>query len=106
MEYQVIEPISNNIVRHTNTTVAQTELLQFLWSITINKSKNYKIRYNYNYSNTQTIEIIDKSNNYIHKFVNVPVEMGVIDYDKLQEETRQIYKDTFAPTSNAMKGGE
>jgi hypothetical protein len=101
MEYQVIEPNTNNIVRHTNTTVAQTELLQFLWLITINKSKTYKIKYNYNYSNTQTIEIIDKETKYIHKFINVPVKMGVIDSDKLQKETRQVYKETYA-----IEGGE
>ena len=57
MEYKVIAP-NNTIVRHTNSTVAQTELLQFFWMILINKSKNYKIKYNYNYSNSQTIEII------------------------------------------------
>lgn len=101
MEYQVIEPITNNIVRHTNTTVAQTELLQFLWLITINKSKTYKIKYNYNYSNIQTIDIVDNETKYIHRFINVPVKMGVIDSDKLQKETRQVYKETYA-----IEGGE
>lgn len=96
MEYQVIEPITKNIIKNTISTVAQTKLLQFLWLIQINKSKNYKIKYNYNYTNTQIIEIIDKSNGYIHKFINVPVKMGVIDCDKLQAETRQIYKETYA----------
>ena len=90
MEYKVLTP-NNTIVRHTNSTVAQTELLQFFWMILINKSKNYKIKYNYNYSNSQTIEIIDKQNQYTHRFENVPVDMGIIDADALQKETRIIY---------------
>lgn len=90
MEYKVLTP-NNTIVRHTNSTIAQTELLQFFWMITINKSKNYRIKYNYNYSNLQTIEIIDKQTQYIHRFENVPVNMGIINSNELLKETREIY---------------
>jgi len=87
MEYKVYNEI-NYIVRHAGFDIAQRELLSYLWLVYVVKSKNYKVKYNYNYSNLQTITFIDKSNNYKHEFSNVPVKMGYLDIDKLKEEMK------------------
>lgn len=62
------------------------QLLGFLYSITILKDKSYTIRYSYNYSDKQTIKVINKYTNYdgsITKteyiFYNIPTSMGYLD---------------------------
>ena len=85
MEYRVYDN-KNYIVRHAGFDIAQRELLSYLWLVYVFKSKNYKVIYNYNYSNKQTITFIDKLNNFKHEFSNVPVKMGVLDIDELKNE--------------------
>lgn len=87
MEYKVYDD-QNYIVRHAGFDIAQRELLSYLWLVYVCKSKNYKVKYNYNYSNKQTITFIDKSNNFKHEFSNVPVKMGTLDIDELKNELK------------------
>jgi hypothetical protein len=89
MEYKVYTE-NNYIVRHAGYDIAQRELLSYLWLVYVVKSKNYKVKYSYNYSNTQTITFVDKLNNYKHEFTNVPVKMGLIDIDKLKAEAKEV----------------
>lgn len=85
MEYKVYNN-QNNIVRHEGLDIAQKELLSYLWLVYVCKSKNYRVKYNYNHSNSQTITFIDKLNNFKHEFINVPVKAGTLDIDKLENE--------------------
>ena len=62
------------------------QLTEFLWRKTILKEKNLRIKYSYNYSDTQTITFIDKYENcdgttetIEYKFLNVPTNMGYLD---------------------------
>lgn len=87
MEYKVYDN-QNYIVRHAGYDIAQRELLSYLWLVYVCKSKNYKVKYNYNYSNKQTITFIGKSNNFKHEFSNVPVKAGTLDIDKLENELK------------------
>lgn len=87
MIYKVYDN-NNNIVRHAGFDIAQRELLSYLWLVYVFKSKNYKVKYNYNYSNKQTIIFIDKSNNFKHEFSDVPVKMGILDIDELKNEIK------------------
>ena len=87
MEYKVYDD-QNYIVRHAGFDIAQRELLSYLWLVYVCKSKNYRVKYNYNHSNNQTITFIDKLNNYKHEFINVPVKAGTLDIDKLENELK------------------
>lgn len=67
-------------------------LLGLLYSITINKSKAYKVNYKYNYTDLQTIKITNTYENcdgtttktsYI--FHNVPTSMAYLDTYKLNK---------------------
>lgn len=62
------------------------QLTCFLWRKTILKSSNLRIKYSYNYSDTQTISFIEKYENYDgsittteYKFYNVPTNLGYLD---------------------------
>ena len=66
------------------------QLTAFLYRKTILKDSRLKIRYSYNYSDSQTIEIIESYENYdgsITKtyfvFENVPTSLGYLDIYKL-----------------------
>jgi hypothetical protein len=87
MIYKVYDN-NNYIVRHAGFDIAQRELLSYLWLVYVFKTKNYKVKYNYNYSNKQTITFIDKSNNFKHEFSDVPVKMGILDIDELKNEIK------------------
>ena len=87
MEYKVYDD-QNYIVRHAGFDIAQRELLSYLQLVYACKRKNYRVKYNYNYSNNQTITFIDKLNNYKHEFINVPVKAGTLDIDKLENELK------------------
>lgn len=87
MIYKVYDN-NNNIVRHAGFDIAQRELLSYLWLVYVFRTKNYKVKYNYNFSNKQTITFIDKANNYKHEFSDVPVKMGILDIDELKNELK------------------
>lgn len=62
------------------------QLTAFLWRKTVMKSSNLRIKYSYNYSDTQTITFIEKFENYDNtvttfefKFLNVPTKLGYLD---------------------------
>lgn len=99
MEYKVINPQTNEIVRDAIATVASTQLIFFLYEIALRSSKQYKVIYNYNFSNRQTIQFIDKQTKYIHEFTNVPTHVGLFNCEVLEQDIRAIYE-------RAYKGGE
>lgn len=73
----------------------KTNLLQltaFLYRKTILKSNNLKIKYNYNYSDLQTITFIDSYENYdgsitktFYEFINIPTNMAYLDIYKIEK---------------------
>jgi len=73
----------------------KTNLLQltaFLWRKQILKS-NIRISYSYNYSDTQTLKVIESYTNYDNSitrtefiFYNIPTNMGYLDIYKLESE--------------------
>lgn len=79
-----------NIWEDEKGNIAQ--LMGFLYTKTILKSSNYSIRYSYNYSDKQTIKVINKYENYdgsITKteyiFYNIPTNLGYLDIFKLNK---------------------
>lgn len=69
------------------------QLMALLYAKTILKSSNYSIRYSYNYSDKQTIKVINNYENYdgsITKteyiFYNIPTNMGWLDTYKIYNE--------------------
>ena len=95
MEYFIIEPVRKNIVYSAIETNATIKLLYFLFEIQIHKSKRYKIKYTYNYSDAQTIEITDVIDGYIHRFTNVPTIQGYLYDDKLIKNQQEFYKNIY-----------
>lgn len=66
------------------------QLTAFLWRKAVLKSNNLRIKYGYNYSDTQTITFIEKYENYDntittteYKFLNVPTNLGYLDIYKI-----------------------
>ena len=104
MEYFIVEPINSNVVYSGNETTAIIRLLYFLFEIQINKRKQFTIKYKYNHSDVQTIEIKDNSNNYIHRFTNIPTIQGYLYDDKLIKSQLEFFKNVYNPPK--MEGGE
>ena len=78
-----------------NETTNMLQLTAFLYRKTIQKSTNIKIRYSYNYTDKQVIEIIESYTNYDNtvtktKFVfyNIPTNMGYLDITKLENKIK------------------
>lgn len=80
----------------TNTWEDQTNILlqltAFLYRKTVLKSKNIRISYKYNYSDTQTIIFKESYENYDHtithtwfEFENIPTSMGYLDIYKIEK---------------------
>ena len=66
------------------------QLTAFLWRKAVLKSNNLRIKYSYNYSDTQTITFIEKYQNYDntittteYKFLNVPTNLSYLDIYKI-----------------------
>ena len=66
------------------------QLTAFLWRKTILKSSNLRIKYSYNYNDTQTITFVEKYENYDgtittteYKFLNVPTNLGYLDINNI-----------------------
>jgi len=75
----------------TDEKINILQLTSFLYQKTILKAYNIKIRYSYNYSDTQTIEIVQTYHNcddtitktkYI--FYNIPTNLGYLDIYNLE----------------------
>lgn len=73
------------------------QLLGLLYQKAILKSYNLKVRYSYNYSDTQTINFIQKYENYDgtttttkYIFYNVPTSLGFLDTFKIRKEVLKI----------------
>lgn len=72
------------------------QLTGFLYQKTILKSSRLKIKYNYNYSDMQTITFIDSYENYdgtitktFFEFVNIPTNIGFLDIYKINERLEE-----------------
>lgn len=83
-----------------NTWEDQTNILlqltAFLYRKTIQKSRNLKITYKYNYSDAQTIIIKESYENYDHtitntwfEFENIPTSMGYLDIYKIEKNLNE-----------------
>lgn len=77
-----------NVWEDEKTNVKQ--LLAFLYRKTIQKSRNIKIRYKYDYDDYQTITIIESYENYdgsitktYFEFHNIPTTLGFLDIYKI-----------------------
>lgn len=86
MEYKVINKITKEIVRHAGFDIAVTEFTEWLFRKYIQEDKTIKVKYNYNYTNRQTIQFIQDG--YIHEFSNIPVKMGMLDTITMQKELK------------------
>lgn len=82
--------ILKNIWKNEKQNILQ--LLGFLYRKTIQKSTNLKIYYSYNYSDFQTIKIVDKFENFDNTFTyttftfyNIPTNCGFLDIYKLEK---------------------
>lgn len=95
MEYKIINGKTKEVVYDSIATIAHARLTEFLFEITIRKSKQYRMKYEYNYTNKQTIRFIDKQTGYIHEFNNIPTKMGVFDSDNIINEIHEIYKSAY-----------
>lgn len=80
-----------NIWEDEKTNVSQ--LLGLLYQKAVLKSTNLKIRYNYNYSDSQTITFIQSYENYdgtitktYYNFYNIPTNLGYLDTFKISKE--------------------
>jgi len=74
------------LITNTNEKEAQDRLLYELYTVAINKMKHKKIKYQYKYGSTQTIDFIDKSFegfSLITRISGIPTELGVLDTEKL-----------------------
>lgn len=79
-----------NIWEDEKTNVLQ--LTAFLYRKTIQKSRNLRISYKYDYSDYQTIIVKESYENYDHtisntwfEFENIPTNMGYLDIYKIKE---------------------
>lgn len=90
MEYKIIDKKTGNIIYHAGYYTATTALTKILWDRYITELKGYTKKYQFNYSNKQTIEFtID---NYIHRFENIPTKLGTLDNNALNNEIIKIIK--------------
>ena len=83
-----------NVWEDEKTNVLQ--LTAFLYRKTIQKSRNLKINYKYDYSDTQTIIIKESYENYDHtitntwfEFENIPTSMGYLDIYKIEKNLNE-----------------
>lgn len=89
MKNQIILEVYQNkklINVSTNHEENAKQLTSFLWRKAVLKSNNLRIKYQYNYSDTQTITFVEKYENYDgttttteYKFLNVPTNLGYLD---------------------------
>lgn len=90
MEYKIIDKKTGYVVCHASQYRAIHALTKILWDKYITELKSYTKKYQFNYSNKQTIEFtID---NYIHRFENIPTKLGTLDNDALNNEIIKIIK--------------
>lgn len=85
MELNTYNPNNEITCTHTNQKYITAKLLGLLFNKTVVGSKHIKrIKYNYNYSNTQTITFVF-DNNYKQEFKNVPVSGGLLDDFEIEQ---------------------
>lgn len=98
--YQTKENGKKELVNKWNDE--KTNLLQltaFLYRKTILKSSNLKVKYNYNYSDLQTITFVDSYENYdgsitktYYEFINIPTNMAYLDIYKIKNNLESEVK--------------
>lgn len=83
MELKVINRKTKEIEKTAKGIEAQNELLQMLWLKYINKLKGYKLSYQYNYSDKQTMQFVTKQ--CIFEFSNIPTGLGILRIENLEK---------------------
>ena len=90
MDYKIIDKKTQHVILHAMHYWAIHALTKILWDKYIAELKGTKKKYQFNYTNSQTIEFyID---NYIHRFENVPTSMGTLNDNELNTEIIKIIK--------------
>ena len=76
------------LIKNENNQEATERLLYELYIRQVNKMQKRSIRYRYNYTDTQTIDFIDKSIGkiYIVRISGIPTTLGILDTNKLHQE--------------------
>ncbi len=98
MKYELIKKVNKEeIIIFTTTEEKEIikKLLYELWITKVEKAKFKRLQYKYNYSDIQTIKIIDNSMEkqqnvnikYIHKFSEIKTKCGLLDTDKILNNT-------------------
>ena len=88
MIYRLINSKTNEIIRIATHDIALAELTKLLWDKYIAELKGYTKKYQFNYSNNQTITFT--VNGFIHKFTDVPTSMGLLDSNKIIEDLKEV----------------
>ena len=98
--YQTNEKGKKQLVNKWNDE--KTNLLQltaFLYRKAILKSSNLKVKYSYNYSDSQTITFIDSYENYdgsvtktYYEFINIPTNLAYLDIYKIEKSLESEVK--------------
>ena len=98
--YQTNEKGKKQLVTKWNDE--KTNLLQltaFLYRKAILKSSNLKVKYSYNYSDSQTITFIDSYEQYdgsvtktYYEFINIPTKMAYLDIYKIEKSLESEVK--------------
>lgn len=72
----------------TDETNVTKKLLYYFWMKQINKVKYLRFKYYNNYTDKQTLDVIDNSldTTYITRFVDIPTKMGILDTEKIMEK--------------------
>lgn len=83
-----------NVWNDEKTNILQ--LAAFLYQKTILKSTKLKIKYSYNYADTQTVTFIDNYENYdgsitktYFEFINIPTNLGFLDIYKIEKHLNE-----------------
>lgn len=91
---KVTEKTTGNITYVSQGAIAITRLLGMLWNTKVIESKGFKMRFNYNYSDMQTITF--SNGKVVYEFSNIPTSWGMLDDNKLWHEIVDEYKTAFS----------
>lgn len=90
---KVTEKATGNITYVSQGAIAITRLLAMLWNSKVIESKGFKMRFNYNYSDMQTIKF--SNDQVVYEFSNIPTSWGMLDDNKIWHDIVDEYKEAF-----------
>lgn len=90
-----MEILDNNKVIYTteDTATIVQNLLYYLYSKAVNKSKNYTIKNNYNYSDFQKVRVIDRTYSLNKReviFYNIPTSWGALKSFEIMQQLKGV----------------